>query len=210
MREVALSLTPEAARVLTDEVKADAQALWAKLLTLYEGEAHVALGYTSWEAYYSAEFGQSGRRGYQLLEAARVIVALEPLQNFAMPANDHVARELVPLKDDPEAVRQVWADAVERAGDAAPTATLVREAVEEYQAPAAAAAVTHKPGVRHTRNQAKYVGNIARMAHNLTLSLPYADFDTIKSMPVEAEWLEQLREARAMLTRLITALSKDA
>ena len=32
------------ARSLTDEVKRDAQALWEKLLALYEGGAHAALG----------------------------------------------------------------------------------------------------------------------------------------------------------------------
>lgn len=36
---------------LTDEVKADAQRLWAKLLQLYEGRAHIALGYTLWSDY---------------------------------------------------------------------------------------------------------------------------------------------------------------
>ena len=41
-------LSREQARALTDEVKADVIALWVKLLTLYEGGAHTALGYASW------------------------------------------------------------------------------------------------------------------------------------------------------------------
>ena len=41
MQELTLSQT-EAQR-LTEEVKADAQRLWAKLLSLYEGGAHIAL-----------------------------------------------------------------------------------------------------------------------------------------------------------------------
>jgi hypothetical protein len=58
--------------VLTEEVKADAAALWAKLLELYEGGAHKVLGYSSWGAYYEAEFGASKSDGYRLLDAARV------------------------------------------------------------------------------------------------------------------------------------------
>jgi hypothetical protein len=38
-----LTLTAIEARRLTDEVKADAQRLWAKLLCLYQGGAHTAL-----------------------------------------------------------------------------------------------------------------------------------------------------------------------
>lgn len=71
-----LSLTEEAARALTDEVKRDAEALWAKLLDLYEGKAHEALGYTSWGDYYTAEFGGSRSAAYRLLEAGRVALAI--------------------------------------------------------------------------------------------------------------------------------------
>ncbi len=42
-----LTLTALEARQLTEEVKADAQRLWAKLLNRYEGGAHTALGYSS-------------------------------------------------------------------------------------------------------------------------------------------------------------------
>jgi hypothetical protein len=64
------------ARQLTDEVKSDAAKLGAKLLKLYDGNAHLALGYSNWGEYYQAEFGQSGRTGYRLLEAGRVVDAL--------------------------------------------------------------------------------------------------------------------------------------
>jgi hypothetical protein len=61
------------ARRLTDEVKADTQKLWAKLLSLYEGGAHTALGYSLWAAYCEQEFHMRRTRAYQLLQAARVI-----------------------------------------------------------------------------------------------------------------------------------------
>lgn len=44
------------ARTLTDEIRADAEDLYRKILRAFEGEAHTALGYASWEDYRAAEF----------------------------------------------------------------------------------------------------------------------------------------------------------
>jgi len=130
------TLTAEAARVLTDEVKADAAALWSKLLQLFEGGAHKALGYSSWGAYYEAEFNESGSRGRQLLAAARVIRALDAGpevtngNSSTTPPSERVARELVPvLREDPERVEEVWAEVVREHGPE-PTASQVREHVK--------------------------------------------------------------------------------
>jgi hypothetical protein len=73
---VLANLDADQARAMTDEVKADAEALWLKLHTLYEAGAHVVLGYSSWGAYYETEFGQSSRRGYQLLAAGKAVALL--------------------------------------------------------------------------------------------------------------------------------------
>lgn len=124
-------LTADAARALTEEVKADAAALWAKLLTLYEGGAHTALGYSSWGAYYEAEFGQSANYGYRLLASARVIEQL-PNGN-STPPSEAVARELVPvLREQPERVAEVWSEVVEEHGPS-PTAANVRSLVTRAQ-----------------------------------------------------------------------------
>jgi hypothetical protein len=87
-------LSSAEARRLTDEVKADAATLWAKLLRLYEGGAHRTLGYASWGDYFMAEFGQSRTRGYQLLEAARVRESLAPSTIVDPPENDAQLRVL--------------------------------------------------------------------------------------------------------------------
>src|SRR5450755_2126049 len=104
------NLDAETARLLTDEGKADAVAVWVKLLRLYEGEAHLALGYSSWGAYYKAEFGESKSQAYRLLDSARVVEALRsPNGDPEPPASEAVARELVPvLKEEPERVEEVW------------------------------------------------------------------------------------------------------
>lgn len=128
-----VGLTADAARVLTDEVKADAAALWSKLLELYERGAHKALGYSSWGAYYETEFGESGNYGYRLLKSAQVMDQL-PIGN-SQPKTEAVARELVPvLREDPERVEEVWAEVVEEHGPA-PTAAEVRDHVAHTAPP---------------------------------------------------------------------------
>jgi hypothetical protein len=69
---LAPSFGPAEARRLTDEVKRDAEQLWAKLLELHEGRAHEALGYSSWGEFCQEEFGFGKRHSYRLLEAGRV------------------------------------------------------------------------------------------------------------------------------------------
>ena len=78
MTQIVAEMDAATARELTDRVKDDAHALWAKLLHLYDGKAWKALGHKSWGAYYTVEFGGSATRGYQLLNAARVMAELHP------------------------------------------------------------------------------------------------------------------------------------
>ena len=129
MSAIERRLSPDTARSLTDEVKGDASALRAKLLRLYEGAAHKALGYESWGAYYAAEFGGDASRGYQLLRAAEVADVLSVDHGPLAPApSERVARELAPLRSDPPRLREAWSEAVEDHGPE-PTAAQVREKV---------------------------------------------------------------------------------
>jgi hypothetical protein len=126
-----LTLSPIEARRLTDEVKADAQRLWAKLLSLYEGGAHIALGYNSWADYCEQEFHMGKTRSYQLLQAARVVQStmVESLQvTSQVPESEAIARELAPLLPNPQALDEAWNEAVREAGGV-PTAAAVREIV---------------------------------------------------------------------------------
>jgi len=116
------------ARRLTDEVKTDAAALWSKLLRLYEGGAHTALGYSSWAEYCAVEFDMGRDYSYKLLASARVVETLDESTN-GRPASERVARELTPLRDDPDLLREAWSEATAEHGPQ-PTATQVREHVE--------------------------------------------------------------------------------
>ena len=125
------TLTADAARVLTDEAKEDAEALWGKLLALYEGGAHTALGYSSWGDYCAEEFDMGKSQAYRLLDSGRVIEALGDSPVGERPASESVARELVPvLRESPEEVEEVWAEVVQAHGPK-PTAAQTREKVKQ-------------------------------------------------------------------------------
>jgi hypothetical protein len=127
--EIVPTFSTDDARRLTDEVKADAAALWAKLLALYEGGAHTALGYSSWAAYCAAEFDMGKSHAYRMLDAARVVDAVPQLGNGA----ESVARELAPVlrTEGPEAATEVWERTVAEYGE--PTAAEAREAVARHR-----------------------------------------------------------------------------
>jgi DNA N-6-adenine-methyltransferase (Dam) len=126
-----LALTPDAARALTDEVKADAAALWSKLLALYEGGAHTVLGYSSWADYCAAEFDMSQSSAYRMLDAGRVVAELEAHSpNGDSPANEAQARALVPLLNDEVELVEMWRELRAEYGDRL-TAEKVRNAVRD-------------------------------------------------------------------------------
>lgn len=155
------ALTEQEARQLTDAVKRDLAATWVNCLDLYEGQAHLALGYGSWRAYWEAEFGQSGTRGEQLVRAGRVARALTEA-GMKPPANDTVARQLLPvLRKEPERLPDIWAQALEM-GAGRPSGREVQELVETIQPTERSAAVSQRGLTRRTRNT---VGAALKRAH---------------------------------------------
>lgn len=129
--EIVAECSPEYARRITDEIKADAEALRGKLLEAHDLRAWAALGYESWRTYALAEFGMSQTRAYQLLDAAQIVRAIgehtdSTMVEIPLPANERQARALVPLKAEPARM----ADAMQRAGTT-PTAARIAEAVKD-------------------------------------------------------------------------------
>lgn len=125
-------LTPQEARELTDEVKADAATLWAKLYALHEGRAHIALGYSEWGNYCKVEFGWSPGEGRRLLNAGRVRATLERnVPIGTLPEHAAVARELSPVfHKAPDQLEDVWNEAVATTEHETPTAAEVRAIVD--------------------------------------------------------------------------------
>ncbi len=122
------------ARRLTDEAKEHARELWRKMVNLYEGGAHTALNYDSWESYCEYEFGISGRRAYNLLDAGRVekivqsaarprdrelpnAMVTRPLAQLLPPFNAQSARV---RNGSDERVAEAWSKVVEQHEDEKP------------------------------------------------------------------------------------------
>lgn len=78
----------------------------------------------TWEDYCRDRWGFNRQRASQLIQAAEVSKILD-----TAPANDAQARELAPLKDDPEAMREVWGG-VSAETNGRPTAKAIKEAVD--------------------------------------------------------------------------------
>jgi hypothetical protein len=70
----------------------------------------------TFEAYARARFGFERAHAYRLIDAARVAEVLSTLGT--LPAAESHARELVPLLDEPEKLRETWTTAREKAAAA--------------------------------------------------------------------------------------------
>lgn len=93
-------------------------------------------GYASFESYLAERWGISRSHGYRQIEAAEVVEVVSP-NGDTKPASEGVARELVPLKDEPEAARKAWKESIDRFGPR-PTAAQVRQVVrKDYPKPSA-------------------------------------------------------------------------
>ncbi|MBA3688445.1 MAG: hypothetical protein H0W81_06425 [Chloroflexi bacterium] len=74
-------------------------------------------------------------RGYakRLVMAAETVALMTvPIGTVPPPASESIARELAPLRDQPEKLKAAWSEAVEINGDK-PTAAAVREVVAQYR-----------------------------------------------------------------------------
>jgi hypothetical protein len=115
---------------------------------LYEKGAHVALGYSSWGDYCSAEFEMGRRTSYNVLGAGRVHAIVSESDECTMvhsDLNERQARELAPLVGQPEVLRQT-AEVVQVAAaaeDRKPTARDYADAVQAVRE--APAEVIEKP-----------------------------------------------------------------
>lgn len=85
-------------------------------------------GYATFEDYCRKRWQMSRHRAYELMGAAGVVANLSGNPDTALPHNASVATELVPLRDEPEAMREAWTEAVEQHGET-PTAEQVRAIV---------------------------------------------------------------------------------
>lgn len=67
------AMSRQAARELTDSIKASATATYILVSRAHELKAWKSLGYSTWEEYVKSEFDMSASRSYQLINQANVI-----------------------------------------------------------------------------------------------------------------------------------------
>jgi hypothetical protein len=106
-------------------------AVGEALLAIRDGRLYRA-SHGTFEDYCRERWGFTDRRGRQLMAAAESVAALPA--GTTVPATESVARELAPLRDEPERLREAWETAVEQHGPE-PTAAEVREIVKPTIAP---------------------------------------------------------------------------
>jgi hypothetical protein len=92
-----LPLSQEAARALTEKIRATATELCRLLLEAWERKAWKPLGYSSWSAYVNAELDISRQHSYRLLDQGRVVRAIE---GAVSPSGDTLTKVTV---TEPEA-----------------------------------------------------------------------------------------------------------
>lgn len=90
------------------------------LAEIRDSRLYLSVGARTFGAYVKDRFAMSRSRAYQLIDAAVLSTVVD------VP-NEAVARELAPLKDDHDAIREVWRYVGPR-----PTADRVHEAVAAY------------------------------------------------------------------------------
>lgn len=105
-------------------------AVGTALLEIRDRRLYKEAGFTRFEDYCQQRWGFTKQRGYQYIEAAEITNILSTTVDF-IPETESQARELAPLKDNPEVLRAVWQDLQERFPDTPLTAKRIREVVVE-------------------------------------------------------------------------------
>jgi hypothetical protein len=204
-------LSKAEAKKLTQKIKTAVDDLWTLLIQAHEGKAWKALGYSTWEAYVSAEFSMSRQRSYQLIAKGDVIHAIaEATGENVKRVGQISARDVDAVKDDLPTVAEEIKAKVEAGEDPekAVAETVASKRAEKEQAKADKAAqqaendrireeaATALPQAIKDREQAKVDAIAAR-----------------KAKPVDVEALiaeiEELREANGSLEAEVTALKAD-
>jgi hypothetical protein len=92
--------------------------------------------FSTFEDYLRERWDLSRSYAYQQMDGAKIAAGLSAVADIPAPASERVARELAPLKDEPEQLQEAWQETVEQHGPK-PTAEQVREVVAEHEEPRA-------------------------------------------------------------------------
>ncbi len=187
------------------------------LIEIRESKLYRA-GYSTFEAYCQGRWGWDRSTAYRHIAAAEVIGMLP---TGDIPTSERQVRELVPLKDRPEVLRNVWAGVVEEAEatETPVTAPLIRAAVRDYirgeaassesEMQEAAAWMTPEDRHRVSPEMLRQRGELMRLVHDLSElpdAIQYAD---VHGSELGASFLVEARTAAAWLTTLCEAMERE-
>lgn len=188
------------------------------LLEIRDGHLYQAT-HRTFEDYCLERWGWSLRRGEQIMQAAEVAGLLDA--NRGSGLNERQARELLPLQDQPDAMREVWASVIERAeqADEPVTGPVIRSAVRDYiRAQAveseaalqrAAAWMTEEQRNSYRPELVRQRGEISRLVGDLA-SLPEPrNFIATHRGLLPPQTVEQARRAHEWLGRFLEAWRVD-
>jgi hypothetical protein len=199
-------LEPASARELTNRIRTATRHVCLLLLEAHQGRAWFVLGYRTWEEYIQSEFGLSRSRSYELLDQARVILAImEAAEVSAIPdVSAYTALQLKPyLYEVTETIRARVGD-----GDQVDPRAVISEVIEQKRAVAG-------PRGRHRRERQaaaddgmpteRLVEVIEYLATMPPVTEALAAIDETRTLePV------QLRRALAWLSDLVKAFPGEA
>jgi hypothetical protein len=127
--------TTEEAREITEDIRQAAEAIWGLLLEARDRRAWAALGYQSFAAYATAEFGMSEVHAYRLIGQGQVIREIEEASGLTHGLVTVTEREARDIKGHLDEVASSVRDAIaEVQGDELPeaeVAEIVRDVVEK-------------------------------------------------------------------------------
>lgn len=122
------------ARECVDKIKSNMTNVRHLILDLYERDGWSALGYESWRECVTAEFKQGQAYLYRQLEAAQTERNISTIIENANNIPEAQLQPLTKLRDDPEAQREAWQQAVDTAPEGKVTAAIVAKVVKEMTA----------------------------------------------------------------------------
>jgi hypothetical protein len=110
-------------------------AYWAMgraMKAIKDGKLYEEAGYPDFATYCTGRWGYRQAQVYNLMAGAEVVRTLSTIVESPAPATESQARELVPLRDQPDVMVEVWkgVTAEAQAEGRTITAAMIKEAVE--------------------------------------------------------------------------------
>lgn len=177
-------------------------------------------GFSTFEDYCRERWGMSRIHAHRKIEASSILEAL-PIGNTEPPPPESQLRELAPLRDEPDNLREAWSEATERAEASGQkmTAKIVREVVRERvrtEADLARAEVDEiardmSPEMRESLSPGslRERGEVTRLLRDLSGVRPAREY-VIRYRPnIRPETIESALAVRAWLDEFLEALGEN-